>query len=347
LFSDVAALKKLTIAETAPWRRARPKRTAVVSYGFGDASGAAFGAASKFAGEKEFHYQFGQWPSEVLGVESSNWREFINLVEYLEERASLGILDNCEVFMFTDNSTAERAFWKGASSSEKLDALVIRLRQLEMRTEMMLHLIHVSGKRMIDSGVDGISRGDHTSGVMDGEDLVSFVPLHLSAFDRSPGLRPWLEDILDGHDANFLSPEGWFNGADAEGTFVWTPPPAAADLVVERLGTARHKRPNSLHLVVVPRLMTGYWRKASLKATDCCVQIQAGSLWDMKVQFEPLLIFFCLPFLPHRPCFEKRARDSAELCRILLEERLPKADTPLSRDLLRQLLGQTRTVPCL
>ena len=181
----------------------------------------------------------------------------------------------------TDNSTAEGAFWKGTSHSPKLCALVLRLRKLEMRTGMILHIIHVSGKRMIASGVDGMSRGDHSTGVMAGKDLVSFVPIHKSALERSPNLRPWLEDILEGHDAKFLDPKGWFSGAEAEGTFVWTPAPAAADLVVERLGTARHKRPNSLHLVVVPRLMTGYWRKALLKATDCCIQINSGSLWDM------------------------------------------------------------------
>ncbi len=209
---------------------------------------------------------------------------------------------------------------------------------------MILHIIHVSGKRMIATGVDGISRGDHSTGVMDGKDLVSFVPIHLSALERSPNLRPWLEDILEGHEAKFLSPEDWFSGTDTEGTFVWCPAPAAADVVVERLGTARHKRPNSLHLVVVPRLMTGYWRKALLKAADCCVRIDAGSLWDMKVQHEPLLIFFCFPFLPHSPSFSKRRSDCEGLHRILLQEGVPEADSELSRHLLRKLLINARSV---
>ena len=347
LFADVEALQELTRAESPPWRRVRPKKSAVVSYGFGDASGTAFGAASKIAGSEEFHFQFGQWPSRVTEEESSNWREFTNLVEYLEERGQLGVLDDAEVFMFTDNSTAERAFWKGSSHSPKLCELVLRLRKLEMHSGVIIHLIHVSGTRMIRSGIDGISRGDHTTGIMEGEDLVSFVPVHLTAFERSPCLRPWLEDVLEGHNAKFLTPEGWFEGADSEGTFVWCPAPAAADLVVERLGTARHKRPNSLHLVVVPRLMTGYWRKALLKATDCDVKINSGSLWNLKVQHEPLLIFFCFPFLPHRPDFGKRKSDSQGLHRILLEEGVPEAHSELSRDLLRKLLFGARALPCM
>jgi hypothetical protein len=168
LFSDVEALWALSEADAPPWRLARPKHSAVVTYGFGDASGSAYGGASQVAGSDEFHFQFGQWIARVTENESSNWREFTNLVEYLEERGEAGLLDDGEVFMFTDNSMAEGAFWKGTSQSPKLCALVLRLRKLEMRTGMILHIIHVSGKRMIATGVDGLSRGDHSSGVMQG-----------------------------------------------------------------------------------------------------------------------------------------------------------------------------------
>jgi hypothetical protein len=41
---------------------------------------------------------------------SSNFREFFNLVNALEEAANSGILNDSEIFMFTDNSTAEHCF---------------------------------------------------------------------------------------------------------------------------------------------------------------------------------------------------------------------------------------------
>ena len=46
------------------------------------------------------------------------------------------------------------------------------------------------------------------------------------------------------------------------------PPPAAADVVVDQLGKFRLKRPHCLHLIFVPRLMTGYWRRAMLRECD-------------------------------------------------------------------------------
>jgi hypothetical protein len=38
-------------------------------------------------------------------------------------------------------------------------------------------------------GTDGLSRGDFSAGVMAGQQMLQFVPLHLSAGERSPS-RP-------------------------------------------------------------------------------------------------------------------------------------------------------------
>ncbi len=59
--------------------------------------------------------------------------------------------------------------------------LILRLRVLEMKTGMILHLVHVSGKRMITQGTDGLSRGDHSSGVMKGLDMTGrILPMFFS-----------------------------------------------------------------------------------------------------------------------------------------------------------------------
>ena len=167
----------------------RSSRTAAAFYGFGDASGTAYGTAFQKAPKQgiptEVYFECGQWTPKVGSQESSNWRELTNLVEFLEGQGATGFLNDSEVFLFTDNSTAEAAFWKGTSKSRKLLALVLRLRQLEMKTEMILHLIHVSGTRMIQVGADGLSRGDHSTGVMAGKDMLAHIPLHKLALERS------------------------------------------------------------------------------------------------------------------------------------------------------------------
>jgi hypothetical protein len=74
-------------------------------------------------------YKVGVWGADVES-ESSNYRELANLVEDTETEAKSGSLQDTELFLFTDNSTAESAFYKGSSSSKKLHALVLRLHKL-------------------------------------------------------------------------------------------------------------------------------------------------------------------------------------------------------------------------
>jgi hypothetical protein len=55
--------------------------------------------------------------SAIEEEESSNYRELTNLVEDTELEAEAGNLRQTELFLFTDNSTVESAFYKGSSSS--------------------------------------------------------------------------------------------------------------------------------------------------------------------------------------------------------------------------------------
>jgi hypothetical protein len=195
--------------------------------------------------------------------ESSNYREFRNLVEMIESLVASGNLAGHELFMFTDNSTAEAAFFKGTSTSEKLFDLVLRLREIEMEGSLSIHVVHVSGSRMIWIGVDGLSRGDHNAGVMAGDAMLSFVPLAQSTAERSPGVLPWVRSWAAPKDASkgvkVLAPTEWCEPHPSGRTYVWLPPPAAAGATIEWLGQSIHKRPDYVHIVLVPRLMTALW----------------------------------------------------------------------------------------
>jgi hypothetical protein len=241
LRDDIRALTKLMASEKPVMRRVRCGKTSKAYYGFGDASGLAFGATIQIG--HDIWYEYGQWKSEV-SEESSNWREFTNLVEFLESSVvSHKLQQGSEICMFTDNSTSEAAFWKGTSSSPLLFELVPRLRQLEMNHNLMIHVVHVAGTQMIDQGTDGLSRADHSTGAVTGRDIRHWVPLNRGAIERAPELGGWLGEATKGLRFETLEPEGWFGSGHGAGNYIWAPPPSAADVVVEQLGKARLKRP--------------------------------------------------------------------------------------------------------
>jgi hypothetical protein len=181
----VRALLECLSQETPPLVTLRSKSIYLVKYGFGDASGKGFG--STFGLKESISYRIGVWQSDHDG-ESSNWREFTNVVESLEEEASPGRLENSMVFFFTDNSTAEAALYKGTSHGPKLFDLVIRVKSLETRLAIKLVVSHVSGLRMIAEGGDGVSRGILNEGVMAGE-ICSWMHMRKVSEDQRPCLR--------------------------------------------------------------------------------------------------------------------------------------------------------------
>jgi hypothetical protein len=152
----------------------------------------------------------------------SNWHELNNLVETLERVVVSHSLQDLEIFLFKDNSAAEAAFWKGTSCSSKLFDLVLRLNMLELKHRLILHVVHVSGQRMIAQGTNGLSQADHSEGVMKGRDIRGFIPLHLTPTEREPTVREWFWDVTSDRNYTLLKPEGWLHEAH------WDIPPAAA-----------------------------------------------------------------------------------------------------------------------
>ena len=175
----------------------------------GDESGDGFGAAFHLDGELLFRY--GQW-SSAISEASSNYREFRNLVKAMEAYVRSGKLRDCEVFLLTDNLVTENAFYKGSSSSKKLFNLILGLRKLELEGDIILHMAHVSGKRMITSGVDVMSRSDTTKVVTKEDSLLSYFPFHLGADQTSKSLVCWINSWWTGKKGLVhLTADGWFD----------------------------------------------------------------------------------------------------------------------------------------
>jgi len=351
LANDLTALKVLFDHAAPPRRLVRGKAIKEVQYGFGDASGKGFGASWEVK-NGELYYRLGTW-GEDMSDQSSNLRELKNLVETLEVMAKLGHLAGFEIFICTDNAVSEAAYFNGSSSSEELFNCIVRLRQLEMGHRCKIYIFHVSGKRMIKQGSDGLSRGNFSEGTMKGTSVLEYIPFNRTAVERSSTLKPWLDEWT-GNQLEELTPEGWFTrGHDLvetsndhnieglwmptyqSGKYLWSPAPAAAAAAVEELRKARHQRVESTHVFIVPRLMTPLWRKHLFKASDLVVVLPPGHVAWPAEMLEPLTIAFCFPYLSHSPWQLKRSQVLLELGRSLHE--VWNSDVCTEGPLLRKL----------
>ena len=169
-----------------------------VSFQFiiGDASGRAKGAVVVY--QHGLDHELGTWSEELRG-KSSNVRESKNLtdrhewlaaesvglatqvVKRLETHNANNALTDHKVCVLTDYSAFKGSYYKGHSTSRELSDIVFHLYKAQRVGGFILHVLHISGKRMKDTGMDGLSRGDHTEGMMVGNDPLSFLPFHQGA----------------------------------------------------------------------------------------------------------------------------------------------------------------------
>jgi hypothetical protein len=160
-----------------------------------------------------------------------------------------GRLDGCEVFLYTDIQTDEGYYFRGTAKSRALFELSVTLYKLQMKFDLILHVVLIAGTWMIQQGTDGLSRGDENALATCGMALGGMVPLHLSATARSVVLEDWIRGWEDtGRKLEVLEPRGWFTSAHRLGSFGWFPAPAAADAAIDQLCDALHKRPSCFHV---------------------------------------------------------------------------------------------------
>lgn len=145
----------------------------------------------------------------------------------------------------------------------------------------------------------------------------------------------WLYKKLDGIQEPII----------ASGTYIWTPPPAAADVAVQELRKARHKRQKSTHVFVCPRLMKPLWLKQAFKGSDLIFDLKAGHPnWSSK-QHEPLIVVVCFPYLKHDPWLFRKTPPLYEVVRLLREMWENPKESGVS--VLRELCAFTRSLETL
>jgi hypothetical protein len=128
-----------------------------------------------------------------------------------------------------------------------------------MSAGLKTHLIHISGHHMIADGVDGLSRGSLTEGVMSDIPFLDFFPLNETVFERSDTLLEEFRKMLPLEEPQLLEPKDWFEKGhgihgwyknnkgfwypklSSAGTYIGQPGPAIARYAIEQLRKARLK----------------------------------------------------------------------------------------------------------
>jgi hypothetical protein len=219
-----------------------------------------------------------------MSEKTSNNREFKHLKYFISAEAYSGRFTGHEVYIGSDSKVAERIWHKGGSTSRELYKIMLELRELALKFQFLLHLIHFAGTRLIHCGVDVFSRGEVEIGKLT-EDIFIDLPLDTDPLSRSPSLlnclNSWIAD-----DLSIAQPSDWFTHAQQSHSitlesvpevWVWSLPPAAALDALEEFGTDRLKRHDLLiGSVLVRTVMQPEWFKRFVKVTDMYFFVPAG-----------------------------------------------------------------------
>ncbi len=149
---DLECLQALTSPTKLPKQLYRTAHQAAF-FVIGDTSGKAKGSA--VVEQYGVNYKLGAWNLQWR-MKSLNCRKAKNLTDKLERLVALDSLKNHEVFLITDNSAFKGAYYNGHSHSRELLDIVFKVHKAERDSSFVLHVIHILGKRMVASGVDGL-----------------------------------------------------------------------------------------------------------------------------------------------------------------------------------------------
>ena len=341
LVLHVQALRRLFDSEEPRVSLIRPTEKACLRYACGDASAEGFAQATQYP-NLIIDERDGLWLPEV-SAQSSNLREAMNIANHLKRDIAAGRHDGCELWQATDNAVWSAVCNKGMSSVRHLFDLLVDIKVLCHEHEVFYHCFHISGDRMIATGIDGLSRGDHESGITLGYDLRDYLPLDRSAFDYPDNslerfCRSWMGDDYSPP----ATPVDWFCKAQKPGIHIIAPPPAAAVYALKEVARARHKRPRHVtYVILIPRLLyQEEWRSRFQKEVDVWFTLSNGDYWP-HIAYEPLLVGISFPLYRTQPWLLRMERDKVVgLGRSLSE--MSKQSNFLVGDHLRKLWQDPR-----
>ena len=76
-------------------------------------------------------------------------------------------------------------FYKGISNSNMLFEMVLQIHEIPVEGVLIIHVVHISGTRMIEAGLDDLSIRNYMGCIMQVIYPLKFIPIHVGALERS------------------------------------------------------------------------------------------------------------------------------------------------------------------
>ena len=137
----------------------------------------------------------------------------------------------------------------------------------------------------------------------------------------------------DGGEQNL---DGFWIHKFRPGTFIWSPSPRVAITFIDQIRQAFHKRTNSAHVIIVPRLLWKKWQRHMHKLGVLILDIPtiSGYVWPHEMH-ETLILIIYFPYL-NRFLWQPRKKHLMVVVRRHLQGVIKK-DRSLGGDVLSQL----------
>jgi hypothetical protein len=253
-------------------RPVRPSRTATLIATFGDGSGTGTGGTREALGADPAPMEMwmGTWKTAVHSF-SSNWKELktLELTLARELARNGGQSQHTTCFYFTDNIVTYYVVSGGSARSPSLQALLYRIKNLELELGCFLEVVHVPGTVIIEQGSDDLSRGLWLSQHRSYAAAPELIPSLLEAVSLRDGwedtLRARLPFLRQFPCCSAIHWDSYWRAADIfDRVTIWNPPPEMAAHALHQLLSTWVERPRTTAAVILlPRILQRQWRRVS------------------------------------------------------------------------------------
>ena len=80
-------------------------------------------------------------------------------------------------------------FYKANSASPEMHDITLSMDEEDTKSNLIFHVIHVTGTRIKELGIYGLYRGDFLEGIITRKYPLEMLPLDVGALDRVGGLN--------------------------------------------------------------------------------------------------------------------------------------------------------------